>query len=84
MAKVIINDMEFDIPDGQFFKEEAERAGVPFGCTEGICGSCFVEVEQGEENLSELTQEEKDMGMNPKERLACQCKAKSGHIKLRY
>lgn len=84
MAKLIFsNNEEKDIPDGSPIIECCEEAGVPFACTEGVCGTCVVEVTEGMENLSEYTQEERDfLGEPGKERLACQCKIKGGCVKL--
>lgn len=66
--------------------EACEEAGVPFACTEGICGTCVVEVLEGMEHLSHFTQEEKDFLGNEegKERLACQCKLKGGCVRLLF
>ncbi|MFT7616243.1 MAG: ferredoxin [Candidatus Woesearchaeota archaeon] len=84
MAKLIIDETTLDIADGSKFVKEAESAGIPFGCTEGICGSCLVEVEEGMENLTEPTQEEKDFEIEDKQRLACQCVLKQNSVKLKY
>lgn len=85
MAKLILEETEFEFPDseeGVSIQPQCEEWGIPFGCTEGICGTCRVEVLEGEDNLTPLTQEEEDMGMNTKERLACQCKLKKGTVKI--
>jgi len=84
MAQIFIDEEKFTVEDGASFNAQAESAGIPFGCTEGICGSCRVEVKEGEDNLNDLTQEEIDMGMSKTERLACQCKIKSGIVKFTY
>jgi ferredoxin len=86
MAKVIFNqDEEMTLEDGSPIKEMCEEAGVPFACEEGVCGTCVIEVEEGMENLSEFTQEEEDfLGEMGCERLACQCKIKSGIVKLKF
>jgi len=65
--------------------DKAEELGVPFGCTDGRCGSCRVEVISGMENLSDRTQNELDMGLDESEnfRLVCQCKIKDGTVKIR-
>ncbi|MEK6817607.1 MAG: 2Fe-2S iron-sulfur cluster binding domain-containing protein [Nanoarchaeota archaeon] len=86
MAKIIFSDngKEINVEDKDFIKDACEKLGVPFSCTEGICGTCIIDVADGQENLSELTQEEKDMGMNRTRRLACQCKIKSGIVKIKY
>ena len=86
MAKIISSDngKTINIKDKNQIKDACEKLGVPFSCTEGICGTCMIEVVDGHKNLSELTQEEKDMGMNKTRRLACQCKIKSGIVKIKY
>ncbi|MEK6844794.1 MAG: 2Fe-2S iron-sulfur cluster-binding protein [Nanoarchaeota archaeon] len=86
MAKIIFSDngKTINVKDKNQIKDACEKLGVPFSCTEGICGTCMIEIIDGQENLSELTQEEKDMGMNKTRRLACQCKIKSGTVKIKY
>ena len=46
MAKLIFenNKEEVEIPDGSPIKDECEQAGIPFACSEGVCGSCIIEV----------------------------------------
>lgn len=64
-----------------------EEQGVPFACTEGVCGTCLIEVTEGMDLLNPKTQEELDfLGDIPTcERLACQCRiARSGKIKIKY
>lgn len=80
------NGEEIDLPDNSPIAEPCEEAGVPFACTEGVCGTCVIEVKEGEENLSEPTQEEKDfLGEGTtNERLACQCKIKCGKVKISF
>lgn len=84
MAKIQIDDQEFDVKDGEKFVDEAESVGVPFGCTEGICGTCKCKVVSGSENLSEKNQEEIDFGLDSDERLLCQVKVKSGTVKFKF
>jgi len=48
-----------------------------------MCTSCRVEVVQGMENLTELTQNEKDQTLASTERIVCQCKIKKGIVKIR-
>jgi ferredoxin len=87
MAKLIFEDNreEFDLPDNSPITEACEEAGVPFACTEGVCGTCVVEVVEGMENLSEFNQAEADfLGELDRERLACQCRIKSGFVKLKF
>jgi len=83
MARLFIHGEPVELPDGSPIAEVCEDAGVPFACTEGICGTCVIEVEKGGEHLSEPTQEEYDfLGQPGKERLACQCKIRSGDVKI--
>jgi ferredoxin len=87
MAKLIFENTgeEKELDDGSAIHESCEEAGVPFACTEGVCGTCVIEVVDGMGNLSEFTQEEKDfLGDQDRERLACQCKLKGGCVKIKY
>ncbi len=87
MAKLIFedNNEEIDLPDGSDIAEACEQAGVPFACTEGVCGTCVIEVSEGMDNLSEFNQAEADfLGELDCERLACQCKIKSGCVKIKF
>lgn len=79
------NQVEAELEEGCSIKSFCEENGVPFACEEGICGTCIVEVKEGNENLSPMTQEEIDfLGEQDKERLACQCKIMKGCVKIKY
>ncbi len=87
MAKLIIEDTgeEKELEDGSSIQEACEEAGVPFACTEGVCGTCVIEVAEGMENLSEFNEAEADfLGDLDCERLACQCKLNKGSVKIRF
>lgn len=84
MAKLIINDEEIEIADGEKIVDTIENAGVPIGCSNGVCGTCEVEVLEGMSNLNELTEEEEDLGMEGNKRLGCQCVITKGAVKLEY
>ena len=87
MAKLIFeeNREEAELPDGSSLTETCEQAGVPFACTEGVCGTCVIEVTEGMENLSDFNQAEADfLGDLDRERLACQCKIKGGCVKIKF
>lgn len=91
MAKLIVSSddetQEFELEDGSSITEPCESSGVPFACTEGVCGTCVIEVLEGKENLSDFTNEEKDFLGEPEdsnERLACQCKIKGGCVKVTF
>jgi len=87
MAKLKFDNTgeELALPDESPIAEACEQAGVPFACTEGVCGTCVIEVVEGMQNLSPFTQEEKDfLGDMECERLACQCKIKRGEVKIKF
>ncbi|MCB1118758.1 MAG: (2Fe-2S)-binding protein [Chlamydiia bacterium] len=78
------NGEEVELAEDASIAEVCEEQGVPFACTEGVCGTCVIEVKEGMENLSEPTQEEDDfLGADTcQERLACQCKIRKGNVKI--
>lgn len=89
MAKLVIDNgfevNEFDLEDGDSISDACEQAGVPFACTEGVCGTCVIDVVEGRQNLSSLNQAEKDfLGDSDTERLACQCHIKCGCVKVTF
>jgi ferredoxin len=84
MAKLIIDGAEHQIPDGGKIDAVCEKAGIPFSCNSGVCATCQIEILDGSDNLGELNQEEKDLGMDRKHRLSCQCVIKSGTVKITY
>ncbi len=87
MAKLFFEDTqkEVELADGSPIADACEQAGVPFACTEGVCGTCVIEVTKGLENLSAFTEAEADfLGDSGSERLACQCKIKHGLVKIKF
>ncbi len=86
MAKIICKKTgkELEVIDGNSIREACEKLGVPFGCNEGVCGLCKINIIEGEENLSELTEEEKVLSRDKKHRLACQCKIKKGKVTIDF
>jgi ferredoxin len=84
MAKLIIDNVEYDVPDNSKIDAISEGAGIPFSCNSGVCGTCQIEVLEGEDNLNELNKEELDLGMDRHHRLSCQCLIKSGIVKVTY
>jgi ferredoxin len=86
MAKLIFEDNseEVEIPDNTSIEKACEEHGIPIACAEGICGACTVEVTEGKENLTEMTEAEKDfLGESSDERMACQCKIIKGTVKIK-
>lgn len=77
---------EVEIQDGERIADQCEEAGVPFACTEGVCGTCVIEVVDGADNLNEPTQEELDfLGEDTcGERLACQCRITKGRVSITF
>ena len=84
MAKLIINDTEIEVENGEGIVDKIEEAGVPIGCSNGVCGTCEVEVLEGMDNLNEPTEEEEDLGMEGNKRLGCQCVIQQGEVTLEY
>lgn len=88
MATLIFDESaeEIELPDGSPIAEVCEEAGVPFACTEGVCGTCVIEIKEGRENLSSPTQEEEDFlgSATQNERLACQCVIKRGRVRISF
>lgn len=89
MAKLIFQHSheEVELEDGSEIKDACEEAGVPFACTEGVCGTCVIEVAEGMSHLSKPTQEEIDfLGEDgcEHERLACQCMITDAQVKVTF
>lgn len=88
MAKLIFEGTgeEIELEDESSIAECCEEAGVPFACTEGVCGTCVIRVVEGMENLSNPTQEELDfLGEDTcEERLACQCRIRKEKVKIKF
>ena len=84
MAILKTDDNQVEVPDGEATMKPAEELGVPFGCRQGMCGTCTVEVVEGMENLGEKSDNENSMGLEDNQRLMCQCKIKSGEVKIRF
>ena len=84
MAKLFIENVEIDVPDGNCLAEACENAGIPFSCNSGVCGTCQIEIIEGAENLNELNREENDLAMDRNHRLGCQCKILGGVVKVTF
>lgn len=82
-VKFTNNGEEAEATDGQELKDLTKENGWPiaYGCEDGVCGTCIVDVKEGKDSLSEMEDKEKQtmsiMGMDDGEhRLACQCQVK--------
>jgi ferredoxin len=74
--------------DGQELREVTQDNGwpIPYGCENGICGTCLISIPSGKENLNDPevieTQTLQAMGKGDGDhRLACQCKV-SGDVTI--
>ena len=84
MAIIKTDEITVEVPDGSRVKGAAEKLGIPFGCKQGICGTCKIEVLEGAENLDDLNEQEEVMGDRDRtHRLACQCSILKGTIKIK-
>lgn len=89
MAKLCFQNTgdEVELEDDSPIAEACEEAGMPFACTEGVCGTCIFEIVEGGENLSPPTEAEIDfLGEHGtrRERMGCQCKIKKGIVKISF
>ncbi len=83
MPKVTFQGTEqsVDVEEGALLREVTQKNGwpIPYGCENGICGTCLITIPEGSDNLSEIGEHEaqtlKAMGKTDgTHRLACQCK----------
>lgn len=84
MAKIIIDNIEYETPDGSQIAEICEKHGIPFSCNSGVCGTCQIEILEGAQNLNHLNDEEKELAMDRNHRLGCQCKIISGTVRVTF
>ncbi|MEK6830462.1 MAG: 2Fe-2S iron-sulfur cluster-binding protein [Nanoarchaeota archaeon] len=88
MAKIILinTGQQEELLDGSSLKEVCDnKFRIPFGCEDGICGTCRIKITDGKENLTPKNQKEEDMFPGESDvRLACQCKINKGLIKIDY
>ena len=84
MANIILDEKREEVEDGEPIKEACREMGVPFGCENGICGTCKITVDEGAENLNELNDKEEAMDdRDETHRLACQAKIVSGTVTIK-
>ena len=80
----IIHEVENGTPLIEFCDEV--DVSLSFGCTEGTCGVCEVTVLEGRDNISRITEEEKDYllpeDLDEGMRLGCQVKIRKGDVTL--
>lgn len=81
--------MSVDVADGTPLQQaiDAHGADIMFGCREGNCATCMIDVLGGHENLNAPTDAE-ETTLLPDElerhiRLACQCRVVGGEVTVR-
>ncbi len=92
MAKITFqpDNVTYECEDGLPLIEICDEVevGLSFGCTEGTCGVCELTVLKGRENLSKITEEEKDYlydeDLEKGMRLGCQVKVRKGDVILTW
>ena len=86
-GKIETEEREVNDNDNGDLIDKAEELGIAFGCQDGRCGSCRVEVIEGMDNLTEKSINEDDVLGSGEDsenyRLMCQCKIKSRLVKIR-
>ncbi len=60
--------------------EAGEKIGIPFGCTEGNCGTCLVRIVKGQAGLNKYSDKEEAFGLEEDERLTCQMRVLHGDV----
>ena len=87
MVKVnfLDNHLTVEVPQGTSLTDicDEHSTGVLLGCRDAACGTCLIEVLEGVEDLSPITEEEEILLSAlaedvPNARLACQCEVR-GH-----
>ena len=82
MATVKFEGEEREVADGGSVVEACEDMGLPFGCQDGLCGTCMSTVVEGADNLAPKNDKEEDFDLPDGQRLACQCTIKSGTVEF--
>jgi 2Fe-2S ferredoxin len=73
-----------DVPDGGELHDICDQhfAPIPFSCRSASCGTCHIEILEGEELLAAPEEQEEELldilGGDGTTRLACQAKVKRG------
>lgn len=76
MVKITKDTQVVDAQPGAPMRQVGEAMDIPFGCENGICGTCEVVVTKGKEHLTPLSPNECEMGLDEEDenyRLLCQC-----------
>jgi len=86
MTKIILKGTkkEIKIKDNESIKDACEKLGVSFGCYDGLCGTCKINIIKGKGNISEMNEKEMVFCEDSSQRLACQCKIKKGNVEIDF
>ena len=76
-------EVTISVPAKVSLVDHAEELGVPFGCTDGNCGTCLTRIRTGLENMSPYTEKEKVFGLAEDERLLCQAQILQGKVEIK-
>lgn len=80
MAKIVHKGQETEVHVGDSIISACKEVGVLFGCHAGMCRTCEIEVIDGMEHLTDVTENEKLMEVTLPNRLACQCRIKKDGV----
>lgn len=80
MPKITFSDTDVtvEVPVGESLLDACEEhaAPIPFGCTNGVCGTCLVVLEDGEDQVNAMEDDEEATVESSTDasgaRLACQ------------
>lgn len=87
--EVVNTNQIFEIEEDVALSKQLDSSNSPilFGCRTGICGTCLLNVEEGEENCNEKTEDEEEfleiVTDDKSARLGCLVKC-HGNIKVKY
>lgn len=79
-VKFVEDNIEVEVESGTELRDVCQQNDMtlPFGCENGVCGTCLVSIKEGSEHLTEKTDQEKEtlevLLAYEDQRLACQCK----------
>lgn len=84
------SEQKIDVATGENLSKVLTAVNSPilFGCRTGVCGTCCVNIIEGESNLPEASEDEKEIldlyaEGNNRVRLACQINVQ-GNLSLEY
>ena len=92
MARIIFkpDNIVHDVEDGSALIDCCDEVDVSlsFGCTEGTCGVCELTILKGMENLSRVSDEEREYlyeeDLEAGMRLGCQLKIERGDVMITW